>query len=65
MKSQVLQRLVLVEQRIAHERRLLVEEIDDAVHDAGNAIELAIADRLATVIRQHRGRPSAFRGVFG
>ncbi|MDF2492921.1 MAG: ImmA/IrrE family metallo-endopeptidase [Microbacterium sp.] len=23
------------------------------------------ADRLATVIRQHRGRPSAFRGVFG
>lgn len=48
MKSQVLQRLVLVEQRIAHERRLLVEEIDDAVHDAGNAIELAIADRLHT-----------------
>jgi hypothetical protein len=48
MKSQVLQRLVLVEQRIAHERRLLVEEIDDAVHDAGNAIELAIADRLNT-----------------
>ena len=23
------------------------------------------ADRLASVIRQHRGRPSAFRGVFG
>ena len=23
------------------------------------------ADRLAEVIRQHRGRPSAFRGVFG
>ncbi|MET0320777.1 MAG: hypothetical protein ABW069_08660, partial [Duganella sp.] len=48
MKSQVMQRLVLVEQRIAHERRLLTEEIDDAVHDAGNAIELAIADRLHT-----------------
>ena len=48
MKSQVMQRLVLVEQRIAYERRLLTEEIDDAVHDAGNAIELAIADRLAT-----------------
>ncbi|MET0264469.1 MAG: hypothetical protein ABW202_02550 [Duganella sp.] len=48
LKSQVMQRMVLVEQRIAHERRLLAEEIDDAVHDAGNAIELAIADRLAT-----------------
>ncbi|KQQ36334.1 hypothetical protein ASF61_08445 [Duganella sp. Leaf126] len=48
MKSQVMQRLVLVEQRIAQERRLLAEEIEDAVHDAGNAIELAIADRLAT-----------------
>jgi hypothetical protein len=48
MKSQVMQRLVLVEQRIGYERRLLTEEIDDAVHDAGNAIELAIADRLHT-----------------
>lgn len=48
MKNQVLQRLVLVEQRIAHERRLLVEEIGDAVHDAGNAIELAIAERMRT-----------------
>ncbi|MHA4870986.1 hypothetical protein ACXZ1M_25180 [Duganella sp. PWIR1] len=48
LKNQVAQRLVLVEQRIAHERRLLVEEIDDAVHDAGNAIELAMSDRLNT-----------------
>jgi hypothetical protein len=48
MKNQVAQRLVLVEQRIAYERRLLVEEIDDAVHDAGNAIELAMTDRLNT-----------------
>jgi hypothetical protein len=48
LKNQVLQRLTLVDQRIAHERRLLVEEIDDAVHDAGNAIELAITDRLNT-----------------
>lgn len=48
LKSQVAQRLVLVEQRIAYERRLLIEEIDDAVHDAGNAIELAMADRLNT-----------------
>jgi hypothetical protein len=48
LKNQVMQRLALVEQRIAHERRLLVEEIDDAVHDAGNAVELAITDRLNT-----------------
>lgn len=48
MKSQVAQRLVLVDQRIAYERRLMIEEIDDAVHDAGNAIELAMTDRLNT-----------------
>lgn len=48
LKNQVLQRLTLVDQRIAHERRLLAEEIDDAVHDAGNAIELAIGERLNT-----------------
>ncbi|SDF60513.1 MULTISPECIES: hypothetical protein [unclassified Duganella] len=48
LKSQVTQRLVLVEQRIAYERRLLIEEIDDAVHDAGNAIELVMTDRLNT-----------------
>lgn len=48
LRSQVLQRLTLVDQRIAHERTLLIEEIDDAVHDAGNAIELAITDRLNT-----------------
>jgi hypothetical protein len=48
LKNQVMQRMTLMEQRIAHERRLLIEEIDDAVHDAGNAIELAIGDRLNT-----------------
>ncbi|MGV7207303.1 hypothetical protein ACLB1G_05555 [Oxalobacteraceae bacterium A2-2] len=48
LKSQVLQRLTLIDERIAYERRLLAEEIDDAVHDAGNAIELAITDRLDT-----------------
>ncbi|TFW30085.1 hypothetical protein [Duganella callida] len=48
LKDQVSQRLVQIEQRIAYERRLLGEEIDDAVHDAGNAIELAITDRLHT-----------------
>jgi len=48
MKRQVQQRLALVDARIAHERSTLWQDIDDAVHDAGNAIELAIADRLAT-----------------
>ncbi|MFA9218111.1 MAG: hypothetical protein ACEQSK_13550, partial [Sphingomonadaceae bacterium] len=48
LQQQVLQRLTLIDARIAYERRLLIEEIDDAVHDAGNAIELAIGDRLNT-----------------
>lgn len=46
LRQQVVQRLTLIDARIAHERALLLEEIDDAVHDAGNAIELAIAERL-------------------
>lgn len=44
-RQQVLQRLTLLDDRILHERRLLVEEIEDAVHDAGNAIELAMNRR--------------------
>ncbi|GAB2837296.1 hypothetical protein GCM10027277_00070 [Pseudoduganella ginsengisoli] len=48
LKRQVQQRLALVDARIAHERSTLWQDIDDAVHDAGNAIELAITDRLNT-----------------
>lgn len=48
LKRQVQQRLALVDARIAHERTTLWQDIDDAVHDAGNAIELAITDRLNT-----------------
>jgi hypothetical protein len=48
LKRQVQQRLALVDARIAHERTILWQDIDDAVHDAGNAIELAITDRLTT-----------------
>jgi len=48
LKQQVQQRLTLIDARIAYERGLLVQEIDDAVHDAGNAIELAITERLST-----------------
>jgi hypothetical protein len=43
LRQQVQQRLALVDARIAHERRTLNQDIDDAVHDAGNAIELALA----------------------
>ncbi|CAN7404760.1 hypothetical protein LJR289_002473 [Pseudoduganella sp. LjRoot289] len=48
LKLQVEQRLALVDARLAYERGLLWQDIDDAVHDAGNAIELAITDRLQT-----------------
>nr|WP_229419517.1 hypothetical protein [Pseudoduganella dura] len=48
LRQQVLQRLALVDARIAYERRMLWQDIDDAVHDAGNAIEVAIAERLDT-----------------
>ena len=48
LRTQVQQRLALVDARVAYERSTLFQDIDDAVHDAGNAIELAIADRLAT-----------------
>lgn len=46
LRQQVLQRLALIDARIAYERRVLWQDIDDAVHDAGNAVELAIAERL-------------------
>jgi hypothetical protein len=46
LRQQVLQRLALVDARVAYERRMLWQDIDDAVHDAGNAIEVAIAERL-------------------
>ncbi|SFU52555.1 hypothetical protein [Pseudoduganella namucuonensis] len=48
LQRQVQQRLALVDARIAYERSALWQDIDDAVHDAGNAIELAITDRLNT-----------------
>lgn len=64
LRDQVQQRLALVDARVAYERSTLFQDIDDAVHDAGNAIELAIADRLATdqwkdgeVWGKHRPQP--------
>jgi hypothetical protein len=46
LRHQVQQRLALADARISYERGLLRQDIDDAVHDAGNAIELAITERL-------------------
>jgi len=43
LRQQVQQRLALIDARIAYERRMLNQDIEDAVHDAGNAIELALA----------------------
>lgn len=48
LHQQVLQRLAMVEARIEHERATLAEDIDDAVHDAGNAVELELKERLQT-----------------
>lgn len=48
LQQQIKQRLVIVRARIAYERQTFVEDIDDLVHDAGNAIETAITDRLQT-----------------
>ena len=46
--QQIRQRLVIVKARIAYERQTFTEDIDDLVHDAGNAIETAITERLQT-----------------
>ncbi|MEN9867645.1 MAG: hypothetical protein RL748_3235 [Pseudomonadota bacterium] len=48
LQQQVQQRLAIVRGRIAYERQTFQEDIDDLVHDAGNAIETAIANRLQT-----------------
>jgi hypothetical protein len=46
--QQIRQRLAIVKARIAYERQTFNEDIDDLVHDAGNAIETAMTDRLQT-----------------
>lgn len=46
--DQVSQRLANVESRIEFEKRSFAEEIDDAVHDAGDTFELEVGNRLKT-----------------
>lgn len=48
MERQVDQRLALVEARIQQEREFFDYDIDELVHDAGNALEVAVTDRLST-----------------
>jgi|CXWL01.1.fsa_nt_gi hypothetical protein len=48
LEQQVLQRLAIIEARIQHEQNSFSSDIEDAIHDAGNAIELDISDRLKT-----------------
>lgn len=47
-KKQVGQRLAMVDARLNFERETFSEDIDEAVHDAGNSVELEISNRLKT-----------------
>lgn len=46
--EQIAQRLAIVGSRVQYERQSFDEDIEDAIHDAGNSVELEIADRLKT-----------------
>ncbi|MFT5643619.1 MAG: hypothetical protein ACI83P_001166 [Janthinobacterium sp.] len=48
LQKQVSQRLASVNARIAFERETFNEDIEDYIHDAGNAFERDVADRLNT-----------------
>ena len=48
LRVQVEQRLAIIEARMQYERQTFAEDIDDLVHDAGNAIENSITERLHT-----------------
>ena len=48
LEKQIKQRLAIVETRIEFERQTFIEDIDNAAHDAGNAFELEVSERLKT-----------------
>lgn len=48
LHRQVSQRLAMVEARIHQEKEHFEEDFEEAIHDAGNAVELDMADRLKT-----------------
>jgi hypothetical protein len=48
LHKQVRQRLAMVEARIHQEKEHFEEDFEEAIHDAGNAVELEMVDRLKT-----------------
>lgn len=48
LQKQVRQRLAISDARIAFERETFDEDIEEYIHDAGNAFEREVADRLST-----------------
>jgi hypothetical protein len=48
LEKQVQQRLAMIDSRIQFELQTFAEDVEDAIHDAGNAFELDVADRLKT-----------------
>ena len=56
LRLRVQQRLAMIDARIAYERSTLSQDIEDAVHDAGNAIELALTVQPEADEERHRAR---------
>lgn len=48
LRAQLQQRFLLLEERIRYEQQTFAHEVDYIVHDAGNAFERGMLDRLAT-----------------
>lgn len=48
LEKQVQQRLAMIDARIQFELQIFAEDVEDVIHDAGNAFELDVADRLKT-----------------
>ena len=48
LEKQVQQRLAIMDARIQFELQTFAEDVEDVIHDAGNAFELDVADRLKT-----------------
>jgi len=48
LQKQVQQRLAIADARIAFERATFDEDIEDTIHDAGNAFERDVAERVGT-----------------
>lgn len=66
LQKQVRQRLAISDARIAFERETFDEDIEEYIHDAGNAFEREVADRLGTDQWKRKGVwESIARSTFG